>query len=115
MRTVTTERLLLRPWRADDADFLLDLESRWDVVRFLGPNPTAMSTREDALASIARRRAVDHPIHGIWAITTAGDGGLVGNLLLKPERRVAAAAGRGDQITQSRVGGEQLAHDRADH
>ena len=41
-------------------------------------------TRDDALASIARRRAVDHPIHGIWAITTAHGGRLVGNLLLKP-------------------------------
>ncbi|MFG2054519.1 GNAT family N-acetyltransferase [Micromonospora sp. NPDC048930] len=84
MRTITSDRLLLRPWRDDDADFLLDLESRWEVVRFLGAHPTTMRTRADALASIARRRAVDHPIHGIWAITTAADGRLVGNLLLKP-------------------------------
>ena len=84
MRTITSDRLLLRPWRDDDADFLLDLESRWEVVRFLGAHPTTMRTREDALASIARRRAIDAPIHGIWAITTAEDGRLVGNLLLKP-------------------------------
>jgi RimJ/RimL family protein N-acetyltransferase len=84
MRTITSRRLVLRPWRDVDADFLLDLESRWDVVRFLGAQPTTMSTREDALDSIARRRAVDHPIHGIWAITTAAEGRLVGNLLLKP-------------------------------
>ncbi|MFC4063425.1 GNAT family N-acetyltransferase [Actinoplanes subglobosus] len=83
MRTITTARLLLRPWRDDDADFLLDLESRWEVVRFLGPHPTMMRTRADALASIGRRRAVDHPVHGIWAITTT-DGRLAGNLLLKP-------------------------------
>lgn len=83
MRTITSDRLLLRPWR-DDADFLLDLQSRWDVVRFLGANPSTMSTREDALASIARRRAVDDPVHGIWAVTVADDGHLVGNLLLKP-------------------------------
>lgn len=84
MRTITSDRLLLRPWRDDDADFLLDLESRWEVVRFLGAHPTTVSTREDALALIARRRAIDHPIHGIWAITTAADGRLVGNLLLEP-------------------------------
>ncbi|MDG4827331.1 GNAT family N-acetyltransferase [Asanoa sp. WMMD1127] len=84
MRTVASDRLLLRPWRDEDADFLLDLESRWEVVRFLGPNPTTMTTRAEALASIARRRAVDDPIHGIWAITTAADGRVVGNLLLKP-------------------------------
>jgi RimJ/RimL family protein N-acetyltransferase len=84
MRTITSDRLLLRPWRDDDADFLLDLESRWDVVRFLGARPTTMSTREDALASIARRRAVDDPIYGMRAITVAADGRMVGNLLLKP-------------------------------
>ncbi|GAA1369907.1 GNAT family N-acetyltransferase [Catellatospora chokoriensis] len=84
MRTITSDRLLLRPWQDDDADFLLDLESRWEVVRFLGARPTAMRTRADALASIARRRALDHPIHGIWAMTTAAEGRLVGNLLLKP-------------------------------
>lgn len=43
-----------------------------------------MGSREDALASIARRRAIDDPIHGIWAITQGADGRVVGNLLLKP-------------------------------
>ncbi len=83
MRMISSERLLLRPWQDDDADFLLDLESRWEVVRFLGAHPTTMSTREDALASIRRRRAVDHPVHGIWVIATA-NGQPAGNLLLKP-------------------------------
>jgi len=83
MRFITSDRLLLRPWREDDADFLLDLESRWEVVRFLGPNPTTLRTREEALASIRHRRGVDHPVHGIWAITTR-DGQLVGNLALVP-------------------------------
>ncbi|GIJ34537.1 GNAT family N-acetyltransferase [Micromonospora sediminimaris] len=84
MRTIASDRLLLRPWREEDADFLLDLESRWEVVRFLGARPTLLNSREDALASIARRRAIDDPIHGIWAITTATDRQLVGNVLLKP-------------------------------
>jgi hypothetical protein len=35
-------------------------------------------------ASIARRCAVDDPIHGIWVITTEEDGRSVGNLLFKP-------------------------------
>ncbi|WP_203909246.1 GNAT family N-acetyltransferase [Rhizocola hellebori] len=85
MRTITSDRLLLRPWHDADADFLLDLESRWEVVRFLGAHPTTMRTKDDALASIRRRRAIEHPIHGIWAITTANEL-LVGNLLLKPIR-----------------------------
>ncbi|MEH1169417.1 GNAT family N-acetyltransferase [Micromonospora sp. CPCC 205539] len=83
MRIITSGRLLLRPWQADDADFLFDMESRWEVVRFLGPNPRTLRMREEALASIRHRREVDHPIHGIWAITTR-DGSLVGNLALVP-------------------------------
>jgi RimJ/RimL family protein N-acetyltransferase len=85
MRTIAGTRLLLRPWQDDDADFLLDLESRPEVVRFLGAHPAVMSTRDQALASIGRRRALDHPVHGIWVITVAG-GCPVGNLLLKPIR-----------------------------
>lgn len=84
MRTIVSDRLRLRPWQDEDADFLFDLESRWEVVRFVGPQPTIMHDRESALASIARRRAIDDPVHGIWAITTVADGRLVGNLLLKP-------------------------------
>ena len=84
MRTITSERLILRPWAADDADFLLDLEGRWEVVRYLGADPTTMTSRNDALASIERRRAISgHPIHGIWIITDRA-GARLGNLLLKP-------------------------------
>jgi RimJ/RimL family protein N-acetyltransferase len=83
MRTIAGARLRLRPWQDDDAGFLLDLESRWEVVRFLGAHPAIMTTREEALASIRRRRALDHPVHGIWVITTGADHP-VGNLLLKP-------------------------------
>jgi RimJ/RimL family protein N-acetyltransferase len=84
VRTIASSRLLLRPWAVDDAEFLLDLESRWEVVRFLGADPTTLSTHDDALASIERRRAIDDPVHGIWVITSAVDGRRVGNLLLKP-------------------------------
>lgn len=84
MRTITSERLILRAWDAEDADFLLDLEGRWEVVRYLGADPTTMTARDDALASIQRRRAVsEHPVHGIWIITDRA-GARLGNLLLKP-------------------------------
>ncbi|RUL90255.1 GNAT family N-acetyltransferase [Verrucosispora sp. FIM060022] len=83
MRTIVSDRLLLRPWQDDDADFLLDLESGSQIVVSSGAQPTTMKTRKDALASIRRRRAIEHPIHGNWAIATA-NGRLVGNLLLLP-------------------------------
>jgi RimJ/RimL family protein N-acetyltransferase len=93
MRTITSERLVLRPWREEDASFLLDLESRWEVVRFLGAHPATMGSVADALASIRRRRAVDHPVHGIWVITA--DRRPVGNLLLKPIPLSAGETGGG--------------------
>lgn len=83
MVTLTTERLVLRPWRDDDADFLFDLYSRWEVARYLGAEPAVMRTRDEAVASIERRRALDHPLYGVWAVATADDQ-LVGTVLLKP-------------------------------
>ena len=74
----------MRPWETEDAAFLFDLESRWETVRYLTPNPTVMASIGDAVASIVRRRAIDHAVHGIWAITLAETGQLLGNLLLKP-------------------------------
>jgi RimJ/RimL family protein N-acetyltransferase len=97
VRSVASERLLLRPWDAGDADFLLDLESRWEVVRFLGPDPQTLSTRAEALASITHRRAVDHPIHGIWVITTAAEGRPVGNLVLDLAHRSAGEPSGGPE------------------
>lgn len=73
----------MRPWETTDADFLFDLESRWETVRFLGPYAQRMSEKSDALESIQRRRAIDDPVQGIWAITDRETGRPLGNLLLK--------------------------------
>ncbi len=98
MHTITTARLVLRPWRDEDADFLLDLESRWEVMQFIGASPTVMKTREEALASIARRRGLCHPVYGIWAITGAEDR-VMGNLLLKPiQLSVGAGSDGSDEV-----------------
>ena len=84
VRTIKTDRLILRPWEDADADFLFDLESRWETVRYLGPQAVLMTSVEEARQSIVRRRAIDHLIHGAWAIVARADGRLLGNLLLKP-------------------------------
>jgi RimJ/RimL family protein N-acetyltransferase len=68
MREIRTARLLLRSWAPADADFLYDMESSRTVMRYLGACPSVMTDRSEALASIERRRARDHPVHGIWAI-----------------------------------------------
>lgn len=84
METLLTGRLELRPWQPQDAQFLLDLESREEIIRFLGPAAQPMISLAQAHASIQRRRAAFCGAHGIWIITRRADGQPLGNLLLKP-------------------------------
>jgi len=84
MENITTERLLLRPWHDSDGDFVYDLYSRWVVQRFIGNEPRVMESRSEAEERLARFQAIDHPVHGIWAVTRKEDGAPVGTLLLKP-------------------------------
>jgi RimJ/RimL family protein N-acetyltransferase len=81
--TLTTDRLTLRPWRDDEADGVLDLYSRLEVQRYIGPVPRLMRTRAEALARIAAWRDQSHPLHEIWAVERSGTGQPIGTLLLK--------------------------------
>lgn len=84
MHSLETDRLRLRPWEDDDADFVFDMYSRWEVQRFIGLVPRVMENRSEAVERIERWRAMDHAVHGIWAVTRKSDGALVGTVLLKP-------------------------------
>lgn len=84
MKNITTERLSLRAWQESDVDFAYDLYSRWVVQRFIGVEPAVMVSRAEAEERVARFQSIDHPIHGIWAVTRTSDGLAVGTLLLKP-------------------------------
>ncbi len=93
---------MLRPWLPADADFLLDLEGRWEVVRHLGAAPSTMTSRDEALASIHRRRAISaHHVHGVWLVADH-DGRRLGNLLLKPVR--LSAGEQADRSPEVEVG-----------
>lgn len=85
MTTLTTPRLRLRPFVDADLDLLLDLYSRPEVVRWIGDGRPE-TTRQQAEARLRRYQGLDHPVHGIWAITPADDGTApaLGTLLLKP-------------------------------
>ncbi|HWD61647.1 MAG TPA: GNAT family N-acetyltransferase [Humibacter sp.] len=83
MIELTTERLTLRPFTLDDVDFLFDIYSRWEAQRFIGREPRVMTDRTEAIARAERLAALDHPVHGIWAITDTATGAPHGALLLK--------------------------------
>lgn len=81
---LTTERLVLRPWRDDDAAFAFDLYSRWEVARFLGRTPAVMTDPADAARRIARLRALEDDLRVFRVVSLAASGEPVGTVMLQP-------------------------------
>src|SRR5262245_45631635 len=90
MRTVTvvaeTERILIRPWREDEADRLFDLLRRMEVAKWLGATPEPMQRREEAVERIDRwaSQLATEPRLGAWAAVEKASGIPAGTVLLKP-------------------------------
>ncbi|MDF9877095.1 GNAT family N-acetyltransferase [Cellulosimicrobium cellulans] len=105
MQTLTTSRLTLRPWTTGDVDAVLDIYSRWDVMRYIGTTPQVITTLDEASARVERWQAADDGTHGVWAVVPReGDlvglpagGAPVGTILLKP----IPASGTGDPLQPS--------------
>ncbi|WP_432572625.1 GNAT family N-acetyltransferase [Kineococcus sp. SYSU DK005] len=81
MQTLQSERLRLRQWTADDAGFVLDMCSRWEVQRYIGAHPRVLGSHDQALELIARWRSRQDQVHRVWAVQHR-DGHLLGTLLL---------------------------------
>jgi RimJ/RimL family protein N-acetyltransferase len=82
--TLTTARLLIRPWRDEEAPRLLDILGRIEVAQWLGDGePVLMRDLTEAQARIARYRdrSVVPPL-GIWAVEVAATGVVAGTVLL---------------------------------
>ena len=63
---VETARLLIRPWTHAEADRLLDIQSRLEVVKWLGDGePQLMKDLDEAHARIDRYAERDHPPLGM--------------------------------------------------
>lgn len=68
MKSLETDRLILRQWKPEDAGFVLDLYSRWEVQRFIGNHPQVMRDRSEADERIRGWQQMDNPVHGVWAV-----------------------------------------------
>ncbi|HYF72354.1 MAG TPA: GNAT family N-acetyltransferase [Nocardioides sp.] len=80
---LATERLLIRPWRHEEAPRLLDLLSRLEVVKWLGDGePKLMKDLDEAHERIDRYAERDAPPLGMWAVERVADGVVVGTVLL---------------------------------
>jgi len=76
---IRTERLVLRPFRPDDVDAMLDYQSRPEVARYLLHEPW---TREEALRQVAKRlgsTALGGP-DDVLAVAVEHDGQLIGDV-----------------------------------
>jgi len=89
-----TRRLLLRPWRADDAGDVavaFDIYRRWEVARWLGATPSPWPDEATAREQLLRWQVFsdEHPGYGLWAVAPGSDGDdgtPVGTVLLMPLR-----------------------------
>jgi RimJ/RimL family protein N-acetyltransferase len=81
-----TERLIVRPWTHDesDVDRIFDTYSRWEVARWLGATPRALTAREEADATVDRwaGRGSEDGRFGVWAIQVRATGAVAGTVLL---------------------------------
>ena len=79
-----TDRLVIRPWRVEEAPRVLDIQSRMEVVKWLGDDePVLMKDLDQArerIDSYHQRSAV--PPLGFFAIEERGTGQVVGSVLL---------------------------------
>jgi RimJ/RimL family protein N-acetyltransferase len=83
-----TERLLLRPWTAQDLDAFHGLHSRPDVNRFLIWIPTSRDDSVVKLRKLARLRSLDPPADGIrLAVVLAESGQVIGDVDLDVRSR----------------------------
>lgn len=82
---IETERLLLRPYEDSDAERVLDIHSRLEVIRWLSNPPfVPMKELDEALLWIARWSEVPakDPRLGGWAIEVEETGVVAGTVLL---------------------------------
>ena len=79
-----TDRVIVRPWRVEEADRFYDMHRRWEVARWISGR--AMESHEEASALIQTYldRLVRDPRFGAWAVVERSSGIPDGTVLLKP-------------------------------
>jgi len=84
-----TDRLVVREWTDEPADLdrIYDIYSRWEVARWLGAQPQAMASRDQAPGVVRRWRELHSASggrYGAWAVQPRGTGLVAGTVLFKP-------------------------------
>lgn len=77
-----TERLVVRPWRENEASLVLDMYGRDEVWQWLGASPRPTTTLDEANERLARWAGLADDPFGVWAIALKGSDEPVGTMLL---------------------------------
>jgi len=80
---LTTPRLVLRPWRTEDAAAAFDLYSRWEVARYLGRAPRVLTDPAEAQQRVEGWARFPGPLHGVWAVVPRDGEVPVGSVMTK--------------------------------
>ena len=82
--TIRTSRLVLRPWRVDDAPAALAMFGEESVTRWLSPAMSRVESAEEMAEVISSWLSAPPatPL-GRWAVTSTGDGRLLGAVSLR--------------------------------
>jgi RimJ/RimL family protein N-acetyltransferase len=81
---VETERLVIRPWRADEAERLYDMHRRIEVAKWIGGRPMVDRREADELIADNVARLAADPRFGAWAAIERTSVVPAGTVLLKP-------------------------------
>lgn len=79
-----TDRLILRPWRLDEADRFFDMHRRMEVAQWIGDRPMADPSEAEPLIQRMLERLAADPRFGAWAVVERATGIPAGTVLLKP-------------------------------
>jgi RimJ/RimL family protein N-acetyltransferase len=78
-----TDRLILRPWRLNEADRFFDMHRRMEVARWIGGRPMADRAEAEELIQRMLDRLAADPRFGAWAVVERSTGVPAGTVLLK--------------------------------
>ena len=81
-----TDRLIVRPWKPDEVERVYDMYSRWEVVRWVGVSPKAMTSLDEAQARIDRWSTLHESTggrFGLWAVEVQDTGVVAGTVVFK--------------------------------
>lgn len=79
-----TDRVVIRPWRLEEADRLFDLMRRMEVAKWIGGRPMTHPGQASARIELWGEMLAADPRFGAWAAVARSSGVPAGTVLLKP-------------------------------